>query len=74
MRRPASARRQRSPDSVSYTHLDVYKRQLYAYTYSGAYKVGKENVLGSLECGKLADIVVWAVSYTHLDVYKRQPY
>ena len=32
---------------------------LYAYTYSGAYKVGKENVLGSLECGKLADIVVW---------------
>ena len=32
---------------------------LYAYTYGGAYKVGKENVLGSLECGKLADIVVW---------------
>lgn len=32
---------------------------LYAYTYGGAYKVGKENTLGSLENGKLADVVVW---------------
>ena len=32
---------------------------LYAYTWGGAYKAGKEAVLGSLENGKLADIAVW---------------
>ncbi|MEG1191205.1 MAG: amidohydrolase [Oscillospiraceae bacterium] len=32
---------------------------LYAYTWGGAYKVGKEAVVGSLENGKLADLVVW---------------
>ena len=32
---------------------------LYACTWGGAYKVGKENALGSLEAGKLADVVVW---------------
>lgn len=32
---------------------------LIAYTWGGAYKTGKENALGSLEEGKLADIVVW---------------
>ena len=32
---------------------------LYAYTWGGAYKAGKEAVVGSLENGKLADIAVW---------------
>lgn len=29
------------------------------YTYGGAYKVGREEELGTLEVGKLADLVVW---------------
>lgn len=32
---------------------------LTAYTWGGAYKAGKEEVLGSLEAGKIADVVVW---------------
>ena len=60
--------------AVSYTHLDVYKRQSYRLSV-------KEVFLGS--AGGL--VFVWgtawvtyrsyyaaAVSYTHLDVYKRQ--
>ena len=43
---------------VSYTHLDVYKRQLLTYgVYVEAYV--KDQIFGT-------------VSYTHLDVYKRQ--
>ena len=32
---------------------------LYAYTWGGAYKAGKEDSIGSLEAGKLADVAVW---------------
>ena len=54
--------------SVSYTHLDVYKRQ----AYSDPDNTKREGL----------DSTVWPkafermepVSYTHLDVYKRQMY
>ena len=49
--------------SVSYTHLDVYKRQKYIlFIFIGIFPFVQ------FEIG--AD----PVSYTHLDVYKRQPY
>ena len=52
--------------TVSYTHLDVYKRQHYEYV-----KVGRRTFFH-------LDVVGWPrvipVSYTHLDVYKRQIY
>lgn len=31
---------------------------LWAYTYGGAYQLGKEDILGTLEVGKLADVTV----------------
>ena len=43
--------------SVSYTHLDVYKRQL----LNNAGEIRGSRIFGPV-----------AVSYTHLDVYKRQ--
>ena len=45
-------------DAVSYTHLDVYKRQ------------GKDVICIYVAIGQKRSTV--AVSYTHLDVYKRQ--
>ena len=49
--------------SVSYTHLDVYKRQGYEVlpVYTG------ESAISALEQESYDP-----VSYTHLDVYKRQ--
>ena len=47
-------------EAVSYTHLDVYKRQI--YTGESLKNVNFEQVRG-----------LSAVSYTHLDVYKRKP-
>lgn len=40
---------------------------LTAYTYGGAYKLGKESVLGSLEAGKLADVIVWDCNLFDID-------
>ena len=68
--------------SVSYTHLDVYKRQEYDLAYQSAMAVvdqipenGKVLILGGAE-GYSGSILrgngFKAVSYTHLDVYKRQ--
>ena len=65
--------------SVSYTHLDVYKRQVFTQT---------QITESAAECCILfcrlreKDILIFrgnsylqdAVSYTHLDVYKRQYY
>ena len=48
-----------TPHAVSYTHLDVYKRQLVGVAVLQVKLVGQTAVEG-------------AVSYTHLDVYKRQ--
>ena len=48
--------------SVSYTHLDVYKRQVYGHTIS-------PHVGGGTNSTEYE-----TVSYTHLDVYKRQTF
>ena len=61
---------------VSYTHLDVYKRQSYDFT-----QLTDEELLAELEIvddrriWKIAEAIrrgMPPVSYTHLDVYKRQ--
>ena len=54
-----------SDKSVSYTHLDVYKRQVRAVIHSFSRKVTPAG--GHRSC-----LYIKAVSYTHLDVYKRQ--
>ena len=51
--------------SVSYTHLDVYKRQTVAYLFYIA-------VVMLMTERKAAGLLT-PVSYTHLDVDKRQP-
>ena len=72
----ASRQHQVAPTPVSYTHLDVYKRQ-------GLWRINKES--GKLE-PFVAEVIkfgvrslltdaqetLYTVSYTHLDVYKRQ--
>ena len=50
------------PAAVSYTHLDVYKRQVIAYIFL------TWGLTGFLSWVRL----LGPVSYTHLDVYKRQ--
>ena len=66
---------------VSYTHLDVYKRQLLKGVmeelknrgYQAVHLlVAKDNVKALRSYDKLNFENVGAVSYTHLDVYKRQ--
>ena len=62
-----------STTPVSYTHLDVYKRQAFAFsTILRAYSLNsgfsaspKQTAFAAMTCSS-------AVSYTHLDVYKRQ--
>ena len=54
---------------VSYTHLDVYKRQQFAQVDLIEIAVG---LIPYGEAG--GDLLIdQPVSYTHLDVYKRQP-
>ena len=55
--------------AVSYTHLDVYKRQ----GADLAEQLGEAvaNIHGELTAYEVEDDLA-AVSYTHLDVYKRQ--
>ena len=48
---------------VSYTHLDVYKRQAMGYSK-------KDVAYTAPDCGCTGGAA--SVSYTHLDVYKRQ--
>ena len=63
-------------DAVSYTHLDVYKRQVQHISVEEAYAQGYELRYGKdgfmLLVPAPQDLVTGAVSYTHLDVYKRQ--
>ena len=70
---------------VSYTHLDVYKRQTYPEQGKILRKVMPKSFIlvpgYGAQGGKGADLVhffnedgLGAVSYTHLDVYKRQVY
>ena len=66
------------PESVSYTHLDVYKRQAYRqygrYYWTGV--VWPDRAENPGEAHAVARAWETArdvpVSYTHLDVYKRQ--
>ena len=71
--------------SVSYTHLDVYKRQQVAAVNAALNSFNKELlaehirncVVRDIREGKdetVEELVVIPVSYTHLDVYKRQGY
>ena len=67
-------------EAVSYTHLDVYKRQGQLVTYNGfLYVANVDNASGVpgespdfTLLSTLQPIGPTAVSYTHLDVYKRQ--
>ena len=52
---------------VSYTHLDVYKRQVLHY-----YKEVNQGISEEIQSTYTGREVFFAVSYTHLDVYKRQ--
>ena len=69
--------------SVSYTHLDVYKRQIDICFFCHGFNVSKGHVIHHMEYlhmppDKPPDLVNHffirrkPVSYTHLDVYKRQ--
>ena len=61
--------------TVSYTHLDVYKRQVLHVPVAG-HKLGQVTVARGGDQAEAVEQVklhaVGAVSYTHLDVYKRQ--
>ena len=56
--------------AVSYTHLDVYKRQaLYGISFD---RILQQFILAhQLPMDNLEEVCI-PVSYTHLDVYKRQ--
>ena len=65
--------------AVSYTHLDVYKRQITVYLgtkeWDGPRKLS--DMFGEVDEELLPfipDYRINPVSYTHLDVYKRQVY
>ena len=65
--------------TVSYTHLDVYKRQPYVKTVDGEFSIEPANGADYVDRSKdfshkidHDDLCYKPVSYTHLDVYKRQ--
>ena len=71
------------PDAVSYTHLDVYKRQVTAFVspirklanfaemFSNGF-AGLHRFIELMATEPSIQDAPDAVSYTHLDVYKRQ--
>ena len=59
---PRHSRRAHGVLPVSYTHLDVYKRQV----------LGNAQLDGGVATLEVRAHGRHAVSYTHLDVYKRQ--
>ena len=72
-----------SPGAVSYTHLDVYKRQvqdrgLRLHAAGGKLRLHSRDAKMTLTAEKAVTFasasaaVLVPVSYTHLDVYKRQ--
>ena len=83
-RAAASKAAMRLPNAVSYTHLDVYKRQILSYPSLSTGGLAARVALKGAGGGELAQLVanhvrgnvygnmLAAVSYTHLDVYKRQ--
>ena len=80
-----AARRRRASGTVSYTHLDVYKRQVLlclAGCFALAFTAAGQTIAVDIShptnhfvpketLGAGVDRIA-AVSYTHLDVYKRQ--
>ena len=58
---------------VSYTHLDVYKRQV-GTQIKDIHIRRTEGVSRNLSMKKARAMMKIPVSYTHLDVYKRQEY
>ena len=64
------------PDPVSYTHLDVYKRQIQGYAEGLTEGMVEDPESRDYYCEVIQDeagkMNKMAVSYTHLDVYKRQ--
>ena len=62
--------------SVSYTHLDVYKRQITDHTDVDRTIPDRDLIYNKhieiVNEYKMFDEYYNAVSYTHLDVYKRQ--
>ena len=57
---------------VSYTHLDVYKRQTYTDGLKAVDMVLVQKLNDNNKYVIIARVVEASVSYTHLDVYKRQ--
>ena len=59
---------------VSYTHLDVYKRQSLSWVIVAADETNKEVAIGwgAIVSSLITLLATASVSYTHLDVYKRQ--
>ena len=56
-------------DPVSYTHLDVYKRQAYiSQMWAEAMEIYRSGMFKL----SFSPAMQRSVSYTHLDVYKRQ--
>ena len=80
------AERGQTDEPVSYTHLDVYKRQLHVQLHRHANSIRdlvEHHVMRHPKVAAIESeirfqlfVPVWqrreAVSYTHLDVYKRQ--
>ena len=67
-----SRRHMTGSDSVSYTHLDVYKRQ----GWRRASTMAVQSLRSGLGQGSFrhSQATSATVSYTHLDVYKRQAF
>ena len=58
--------------AVSYTHLDVYKRQMADSKGTGTASVSVAGRMNAFEDFVRVQSDAAPVSYTHLDVYKRQ--
>ena len=79
---PALCQMRLAFEPVSYTHLDVYKRQFDTYTQFSTF--GQVVILLLIQVGGLGLVTLTTffniavgrrpVSYTHLDVYKRQSF
>ena len=61
-------------DAVSYTHLDVYKRQVKYTANEGLFMHIWINLLDNAIKFSPSKGTMTTVSDTHLDVYKRQPF
>ena len=67
-----SVRKVKRVDAVSYTPLDVYKRQVTGKPIKIISSGEKPDSLEEFHPDRMAKRILGTVSYTHLDVYKRQ--